>query len=83
MLKTPEGKVIVFAASTGQQLERWPVDAKLLLANGEATLEAPEGVDVQLAPPAPTRVGVQSTPVVTTPGSGDPGDPLKKAKAEK
>jgi len=83
MYKTPEGKAVVWLTATRERLERWPVDAKLLLANGEATYDPPEGAAPVAVQELPTRVGVAPTPVVTTPGSGDPGDPLKKAKAEK
>jgi hypothetical protein len=64
MLKTTEGKWIVWDAK-GQQLERWPVDARLLLKNGECTAEPPEGVTVSPPATAPTHVGVPQAPVAT------------------
>lgn len=63
MLKTTDGKWIVFDAKTGKQLERWPVDAKLLLANGECTAEPPEGVDPVVPVAPPRHVGVPRAPV--------------------
>ena len=58
MRKTSEGKWVVFSTSTGEQMERWPVDANVGLANGEYTLEAPEGVEVKEPVMPPKAVGV-------------------------
>lgn len=85
-LKTSEGKWIVFDRA-GRQLERWPIDAKLLLQNGEVTDEAPAGQDVKLPPALPAHVGapkavvaqvfegenVAGTPTDVAPAGGSTG----------
>jgi hypothetical protein len=65
VLKTSDGKWILFEVATGAQVEHWSVDARVLLANGSHTAEPPEGVEV--VPPArlPEHVGVPKAPVVT------------------
>lgn len=35
MEKTAEGKVVLFCKSTGQRYERWPVDARDMIASGD------------------------------------------------
>ena len=53
----PDGKVAVFTAS-GERVRCWPVDAREILAHGEASLTAPA--------PAPAKVetvrGSEATP---------------------
>ncbi len=77
MRKTSEGKWVVFDASTGEQMERWPIDAQLALKNGEITLEAPEGVTVSEPVAPPRAVGV---PVVQPAKVFEAGDDQKKKK---
>lgn len=58
--KTPDGKVELFAISTGQRFERWPVDARDMLASGAYALDPPT-LDTLVAmgdAPATTEVGV-------------------------
>ncbi len=43
------GKVVLFDRATGQRLERWPVDARELLATGDYAASPP---DTALAPDA-------------------------------
>ena len=71
MRKTSEGKWVVFDASTGEQMERWPIDAQLALKNGEVTLEAPEGVEVTEPVLPPKHVGVPQSPVAKVFEGGD------------
>jgi len=49
------GKVVVYRLDTGEAFERWPVDAREMLATGAYTRTAPgsAGGAIQ-APPAPT-----------------------------
>lgn len=54
MMKTPEGKWILFAVETGEQAEFWPIDAKRLIALGSHTLEPPTGI-VPVVPAQPPR----------------------------
>jgi len=65
VLKTIEGKWVLFDAKTGEQVEHWPVDAKLLLKNASHTLEAPEGVAPVVPKVPPQHVGVPQVPVAT------------------
>lgn len=41
--RTPRGKWVIYDAETGERLERWPVDAKDMLATDEFVAEPPEG----------------------------------------
>jgi hypothetical protein len=50
--RTPEGKWRVYDKETGAYLDRWPIDARGLLATGDYVDEPPEGSE-----PAP-----QATP---------------------
>lgn len=54
---SPEGKVVVYDRATGQRLERWPVDARELLATGGFTADTPN-------PEALTPHAAPVTPVV-------------------
>ena len=65
MIKTPEGKWVIFDEK-GEQLERWPVDAKLLVQNGTHSLEAPEGVEAKLPSAPPRHVGAPRAKAVKT-----------------
>lgn len=49
---TPAGKVTIFRKSTGERVERWPVDARELLATGEfvASLDGKSELKVDPAP---------------------------------
>jgi hypothetical protein len=50
--RTPEGKVVLFRTSTGDRFERWPVDARDMLASGDYTLGEPSAPPVATAPVA-------------------------------
>lgn len=63
MLKTSEGKWVLFDVATGAQAEFWPIDARLLLDAGSHSTEAPTGVAVSQPQSAPRRVGVPKTAV--------------------
>jgi hypothetical protein len=65
MIKTPEGKYVVFDEN-GQQIERWPIDAKLLVQNGSHSFEAPEGVEPKLPLAPPRHVGAPRAKAVKT-----------------
>lgn len=43
--RTPEGKAVLYEASTGRRFERWPVDARDLLATGGYTTDPPHPAD--------------------------------------
>jgi hypothetical protein len=57
--RTPEGKVVLFRTSTGDRFERWPVDARDMLASGDYTLGEPSAL------PAPAPVAA-AAPVTLT-----------------
>lgn len=64
-------KVTVYDAVTGAALERWPVDAKELVASGAATYTPP----VADAPPAEVLADVaaaDSAPVADAPPAEEP-----------
>lgn len=64
-MRTPDGKVVLFHTSTGEQRDHWPVDAREILAfpGTEWTAELPDGF---VAPPAPepTTVGLPVKPAL-------------------
>ena len=66
MLKTAEGKWILFDVATGAQQEFWPIDASSLLEIGSHTAEPPEGVEVKLPPQPPQHVPAPQTASVQT-----------------
>lgn len=79
--RTLEGKWILWTPAG--RVERWPIDGKLLLANGEASVDPPDGVPVAPPPAPPAAVTMPAPVAVATPGSGQSGDPLaKKGKGE-
>jgi hypothetical protein len=85
VIKTAEGKWVVFDQATGRQLERWPVDAKLLVESGAYTLDPPEGVDPVLPKAPPRHVGIPTAPVAkmfVAPEEEDTA-PAKRGRAAK
>lgn len=69
MIKTADGKAIIFdcdpqSKTYGQQIERWPVDARILIDNGTHSYDPPEGVEAVAPKLPPRRVGVPAAPVV-------------------
>ena len=64
--KGSEGKWILFAVDTGEQLEFWAIDAKALLALGTHTTEPPAGVELAAPTLPPQHVQVPPTPLVQT-----------------
>lgn len=95
-LRTPEGKWILWLtqdvingsgqvmAAKGSQIERWAVDAKLLIANGEAVTEPPENVEPKLPPAPPRHVEVKPLPsgasMTASPGEKVVIDTARKPK---
>lgn len=85
MLKTGEGKWVLFAVTNGEQAEFWPIDAKAMLAAGSHTTEPPTGIEpkVPVAPPknvAPPKTAVVET-FVKEDGTAEPAKkPPKKAE---
>ena len=79
---TPEGKWLLWDVATGQQLERWSVDAKILLHNGTHVSEPPAGVEPQLPPGPPAAVQpprVASAQTFVAPADAEaPSRPKKK-----
>jgi hypothetical protein len=55
--RTPEGKWAIYHAVTGQQIERWPVDARGMLATGEYVSEPPSKAQA-LPPVSPEDRGI-------------------------
>lgn len=89
MLKTSEGKWVLFTKPTddqpAEQVEHWPVDARILLKNGSHTTEAPEGVAVVPPVQPPEHVGVPTAPVVTmfeAKAGDEPPPGLKRGRKE-
>lgn len=56
------GKVVVFDRATGERLERWPVDARELLATGDYAASPP---DTAIAPDASAAPVVEPVPSPT------------------
>ncbi len=63
--RMPSGKVVLYACATGERLERWPVDARDMIASG--AYQAHDPAQPPLADPTPD-------PAPLLPG--DPGMPL-------
>jgi hypothetical protein len=84
VLKTLEGKWVLWKVDTKEQVEHWPVDARLLLMNGSHTQEAPDGVEVQAPPELPKHVGVPKAAVATVfeAPAAEPEASPKKKKSE-
>lgn len=59
--RTPEGKWVLYDVSTGERMERWPVDARGMIESGGYTADAPHGA---LPDPAPqhTAPDMPATP---------------------
>jgi hypothetical protein len=66
MMKTAEGKWILFAVEGGEQAEFWPIDARALLELGSHTTEPPAGVEPSIPAAPPRRAGVPQTSVAQT-----------------
>jgi hypothetical protein len=43
--RTPEGKQVIYTASNGQRVVRWPVDARSMLATGAYTTDPLQTAD--------------------------------------
>lgn len=61
MMKTIEGKWVLFDLETGEQREYWSIDAKRLVEAGTHATEAPEGVEPVPPVMPPERVGMPTT----------------------
>lgn len=67
MIKTVDGRVLLWDLETGEQREFWPIDAGPLLALGTHTSEPPEGTVVALPPAPPEMVGAPVRAQAKTP----------------
>jgi hypothetical protein len=76
--RTPEGKWVIYSA-TGQRLERWPVDAREILATTEFSLVPPGGAAVTTDTLEATAPAVPMTPA--PPAEHSPGVPLVVTKS--
>lgn len=65
MIRTSEGKLVLFDVETGQRGEFWPIDAKALIEQGSHSASAPEGADATPPVMPPERVGVPAAPSAT------------------
>jgi len=65
---TPDGKWVLYDVETGKRLERWPVDARSMLATDEFTRDPPRGA----APPPP--VSPEERGIVENPEASVPVD---------
>lgn len=63
--RTPEGKWAIYHGTTGQRIDRWPVDAKAMIATGEYTGTPPEGVAPD--PLSPEDRGIVENPKAILP----------------
>lgn len=91
MLRTPDGKWVLFHTKTGKQIERWSVDARAMIATGEYTTEVPAGVvpdipaaaprSVQPPPPPPPNPLLAAAAAVPEPEAPAPEQPFEPAKA--
>lgn len=80
MIRTADGKWVLFEVATGQQREFWSVDARPLLAAGTHVLDPPDGVTAVAPPMPPESVQVLPPPVVTHP-EGEPPTRRGRSKA--
>ncbi len=82
--RTSNGKVVLYHASTGERFERWPVDAREMLATGAYTTDtpdaAPDAAAVSVAESGEQIAGPADLP--TAGGAMSPtGAPLVVGKA--
>ena len=68
--RTHEGKWVLYHGATGHRLERWPVDAREMLASGDYT------ADPSSAPTAAASVPATQEPPAPLPTEYAPGVPL-------
>jgi hypothetical protein len=89
-------KVVLIHKSTGERIERWPVDARGMIEHGDYTADTPTGQLVPAAPVAPvpdpvphvaaaaakaTELSPTGAPlVVSKPEDVSPAAPLKMPK---
>ena len=76
--RTPEGKWVLYRGSDGQRIDRWPVDARAMLATGGYTADPPHGT---LRPPATVAPGSASPLPDPLPAEYAPGVPLVASAA--
>ncbi len=90
--RTPEGKVVLVNCATGQRVERWPVDARGMIASGDFTADTHEAASAQAATvgsPAPITPAAPDSPdapklhplggpvVATHSRDAEPGKPVE------
>jgi hypothetical protein len=56
-MRTPEGKIVLFHGETGERFERWPVDAREMLACGAYTTDDPTGTESDASAVTDTPTG--------------------------
>lgn len=74
--RTPEGREVLYLRATGARVERWPVDARDMLATGAYTAD-PSAVGT-IAPAAPVSAPSEPSP----PTEHALGGPLIVTKSE-
>ena len=76
--RTPEGKWRIYERTTGQVLDRWPVDARGMLESGAFTADPPESGEAHTATvtAAPQPPPVEVPLVITRAHDAAPGQPL-------
>lgn len=60
--RTP-GMAVLYRISTGERFERWPVDAREMMATGDYTTQSPDGPEAPAE--APTEAPTDPVPHVT------------------
>lgn len=60
--RTPEGKWVLYHGTTGQRIERWPVDARGMLVSGDYLAAPAPAVAEEVAPAADAESVVLATP---------------------
>jgi hypothetical protein len=79
--RTSEGKWVLYQCATGKRLERWPVDARAMLASGDYTADPSNGqVPAATVAAAPEALAAPPIPI-PVPAEHSPGVPLVVTKS--
>lgn len=64
--RTSEGKAVIYERSTGQAIERWPVDARGMIESGEYTADTHDQAIAPAASVTPPAPSVPETEAIAT-----------------